>query len=157
MPATTGINHPMFQLKAVYPVKGSAMWLLPFSDWLHQGFPFRNQFLNPKKPFDIGGFLAIPQHLPKNSHTEISNADLDYSNKQSFSGQRNAIEYVEYAKPVNSAVCVVTYCTTTMISLECELLVIVEVCIIVVVHAPTDPYKGITYRSGSKQAKAHVS
>lgn len=85
--ATTSINHPLFELHAVYPVKGSSMWLLPFSDWLHQGFRFRTQLLDPKKTWDIGGFAVLPQHLPQNKATNISNADLDHSNKQSYSGE----------------------------------------------------------------------
>lgn len=89
--ATEGIDHPLIQMKAVHSVPGSSLWVMPFSNWLHQGFRLRTQLLHAKKTWSIGNMIITPSHLSKRAHASISAADLDHSNKQSFEGEQQCI------------------------------------------------------------------
>ncbi|DBA98326.1 TPA: hypothetical protein ACH3X1_001244 [Trebouxia sp. C0004] len=79
--ATVTINHPLMQMRAVHPFKDRRMSLLPFSDWLHIGFRFRTQWLNPNRNWEIGGVVAVDSHL-KQKDFKVTNADLNYRNSQ---------------------------------------------------------------------------
>lgn len=83
--ATITINHPLIQMRAVHSFKDRRMSLLPFTDWLHIGFRFRTQWLNPNRNWEIGGVVAVTSHLRQKGF-KVTNADLDYRNKQSYGG-----------------------------------------------------------------------
>lgn len=83
--ASITVEHPLMQIRAVHPFKDKRLCLLPCSDWLHIGFRFRVQWLIPRKKWDIGG-LSCPISPFRAKGMQISDADLDHRNKQSFGG-----------------------------------------------------------------------
>ena len=70
------------------------MFIMDFLDWLHIGWRLRRQYLDPAKCLALGG-MAITHTLLSQDLLGfgLSAADVDASNKQSYSGTTTTLLY----------------------------------------------------------------